>query len=366
MPRALASFILGLSTLLFWAMPAFADQTSLSYYRAKIVATAAQSDSSSQAAISIQILNGPDTGKIVSAGTVGFNSSSDLTMPIYHTGDIVVIVRTPSIDKPGGPTYSVLDHYRLPTAGLLLSIVIVLAVIFAGWRGLGSIIGLAISLAVIGGFVVPQILQGRNPYPIALGGSFIIAGLGIYFAHGFSRRTTLALISTYLTLLLAAGVSILAVSAAHLNGIATEDTSYLHQQVPNLNLQGLLLGGIMIGVLGVLDDITVGQAAIVEQLHHASPSLNWRELYRRAMKVGREHISSLINTLVLAYAGTSLIFIVYVAAVLNLPLWFTLNSELVMEEIVRSLIGSLALILAVPIATLLAGYFLPKYPPTSK
>jgi len=132
----------------------------------------------------------------------------------------------------------------------------------------------------------------------------------------------------------------------------------LHQQLPALDIQGVLLAGITIGVLGVLDDISIGQAAAVDELRKANKKLSWQELYWRGIRVGREHIASLINTLVLAYAGGSFVFIAYVVAVLNLPLWLTLNSELVMEEIVRSLVGSLALILAVPIATLASAYLL--------
>jgi uncharacterized membrane protein len=186
--------------------------------------------------------------------------------------------------------------------------------------------------------------------------------MGIFVAHGFSCRTGLALLATYATLLIAAILSAVAIGVVRLNGIATEDAAYLHQQMPFLNIQGVLLAGIMIGVLGVLDDITVGQAAAVDEIRRANSKLSWRELYERGIHVGREHISSLINTLVLAYAGSSFVFVVYVAAVLNLPIWLTLNSELVMEEVVRSLVGSFALILAVPIATFLSAYFLSRPP----
>jgi uncharacterized membrane protein len=268
-----------------------------------------------------------------------------------------VIVSKPQI--PGqNATYSLIDHYRLPQAALWLSVAVVLGIIFAGWRGLGSIIGLFISLGVLGGFVVPQILHGSNPYSVMIAASFMIATLGIYAAHGISKRTTIALVGIYLTLILVLGLSTLALQLAHLNGISSEDISYLHQQLPNLNIRGLLFGGIILGVVGVLDDIAVGQAATVDELRRANPKLTWRELYRRALRIGREHIASLINTLVLAYAGSAMIYIFYVSAAQNLPLWLVLNSELMMEEIIRSLIGSIALILAVPLTTLLAALLL--------
>jgi uncharacterized membrane protein len=330
--------------------------SSGAYYRAKVVGEQPATAINSEPTLQIQLNTGPDKGKRLTVPAVGLNSASDLALPTYRIGDTVVVSAT----QVGGssPQYAVVDHYRLPAAAVLLGVVVALAMVFAGWRGVGSLVGLGISLVVLATFVVPQIVQGRNPYGVALVGGLVIATLGIYAAHGFSRRTTLALISTYVTLLVAAGIAWLAVTVAALNGIATEDVSYLHQQLPGLNIQGLLTAGVMIGVLGVLDDITVGQAAAVDELRRANESLSWRELYRRGLRVGREHIASLINTLVLAYAGASLVFIVYVASVQNLPVWLALNSELVMEEVIRALVGSFALILAVPIATLLAAYFL--------
>lgn len=342
--------IVGLSLLLNFSTALAADSSQV-YYLGKVV-TASRDN------LTIQLINGPSKGSQVQAQTTSLNSYSDITLPAYRAGNTVVVAvsQIPGSSK----TYSVIDHYRFPAIGFLLVAVIILAILLATWRGIGSVIGLGISLVIIGGFVVPQILHGHDPVTVALIGSLGIATFGIFFAHGFSRRTLLALISTYLTLVIATVLSIAAVHATHLNGIATEDVAYLHQQLPNLNISGLLLGGIMIGVLGVLDDITVGQAAAVDELHKANAKLGWRELYRRALGVGKEHIASLINTLILAYAGSSFIFIVYITAVQGLPLWLTLNSELVAEEIVRSLVGSFALILAVPLATVLAAYFVPR------
>lgn len=337
-----------------------ASHDSPAYYEAKVIVEVAPTSSNPQEMLGILLLDGPERGTRVTVPSTGLNSSSDITLPTYKIGDVVVVSST--IVDGNSPQYSVVDHFRLYGVAILISLVAVLAIIFAGWRGLGSLGGLLVSLTVIGGFIIPNILQGHNPYAVTLAGCSAIAALGIFIAHGFSRRTFLALVSTYLTLIIAAALSIFAVWATNLNGIATEDASYLQQQLPFLNIQGVLLAGIMIGVLGVLDDITVGQAAAVEELRRANSSLTWRELYGRGIRVGREHISSLINTLVLAYAGSSFVFIIYVAGVLNLPLWLSLNSELVVEEIVRSLVGSMALILAVPIATMLSAYFLTHGP----
>jgi uncharacterized membrane protein len=348
--------LLGLcvSLLAIVAAPsALADASSLTYYQAKIVAAGAEPGS-----WTVRYLDGPHTGQTVSGQTTGLNSYADITLPTYHVGDDVIVAVSPI--QLGTPVVSIVDHYRLPFALIILAVAIGLAILFAGWRGIGSAAGLLISLVVITAYTIPQILHGASPYTVAFVSCFVIALIGIYLAHGFSPRTTIALVSTYLTLGVAALATAVSLGISQLNGISGEDISYLHQQLPALNIQGLLFAGIMIGVLGVLDDITVGQAAAVDELRKANPKLGTRQLYARALSIGREHIASLINTLVLAYVGTSFIFIMYVAAVQNLPLWITLNSELVSEEIIRSLLGSIALILAVPIATLLSAYFLPR------
>ena len=237
-------------------------------------------------------------------------------------------------------------------------LVILLAIIFAGWRGLGSLAGLLLSLVVIGTFVIPQILGGRNPYLVTAIGILVISLFGIFIAHGFNKRTAVALLSTYITLLLAIGLSALVVHGLHLSGVAGEDLFYLSQKAPTLNIQGVLLCGMILSVVGILDDITVGQATAVEELHRANADLNTRQLYQSGAKIGREHIASLVNTLVLAYVGTSFLFIVYVSATSQYPLLVNLNSEIVMEEIARSLVGSIVLIVAVPISTLLAARLL--------
>jgi uncharacterized membrane protein len=358
--RIVSLFALAGFGLVTTAPIAMASSSGQSYFHGRVISTSSPSQNGSIGTMRVQLTDGPDKGQTVSATATGLNSYSDITLPQYHSGDSVIIAT--SQDTSHYTAYSVIDEYRLPSAIILVLAVVLLAVVFAGWRGIGSIVGLGISVLIIGGFILPQILNGQNPYTITIIGSFMIATCGIFFAHGPSKRTLLALISTCITLILATALSTIAVLVTHLNGIATEDISYLHQQLPTLNIQGLLFGGIIIGVLGVLDDITVGQSAVVDELRKANSGLTWRQLYAQALSVGREHIASLINTLVLAYIGTSMVFVFYIAAVQNLPIWLTLNSELVMEEIVRSLVGSLALILAVPISTLLAALFLPAHP----
>lgn len=268
-------------------------------------------------------------------------------------GDAVVVVRT---QGPRGPTFYVADRYRLLPLGMIFALFVLAVVWFSRVRGLTAIIGLGVSILVLARFVVPRILSGGNPLAVSLTGALVIATTSVYLAHGFSRRTSVALVGTLGTLGIASGLAILFVGLANLTGAGTEEAFYLQIGAPaSLNLRGLLLGGIILGALGVLDDITTSQAAAVEEISRANPSLPPPELYRRGLVVGREHITALVNTLVLAYAGAALPLFLLFAIQIEQPLWITLNSEFVAEEIVRSLVGSLALVLAVPITTWLAA-----------
>jgi len=169
------------------------------------------------------------------------------------------------------------------------------------------------------------------------------------------------LLSTIITLGISVGISQIFIKASHLFGRGSEEAYFLQfGQFGSIDLRGLLLAGIIIGTLGLLDDITTAQTAVVGELRLANKQLSNKEIYSRALVVGKEHISSLVNTLVLAYAGTSLPLFILFTVSDNVPLWAKLNSELISEEIIRTLIGSMALILAVPISTFLATYLLKK------
>jgi len=306
--------------------------------------------------VTIVLKSGPDHGKTAEATIGALTTSVDITPPSYKPGDKVIVNHGAVI--AGEPSYVIIDQFRLPLAAWLLALVIALAIVFAGWRGIGSVAGLLLSLFIVGKFVIPAVLSGHNPYVVTGLGIVVISLLGIFLAHGFKKRTALALAGTYITLLVAVGFSFLVVSGLHLTGISNEDIFYLGNKLPGLPIHGLLLCGMLLSIVGILDDMTVGQATSVEELHKANPSLGFRELYSRSLMIGREHIASLINTLILAFVGTSFLYIIYISATTPYPLLVNLNSEQVMEEIARSLVGSVALILAVPITTLLAARFL--------
>ncbi len=274
-----------------------------------------------------------------------------------RVGQAVVIGIGHGID--GQDQHYVADQYRLPMVWLFVGLFFLLAIAVARLQGFTSILGLVASGAIIGVYVIPQIVAGQNPLTVCLFGALAIAIVSIYLAHGFTRRTSVALLSTLATLLATIGLGLLAVRLTHLTGHGSEAvTSFQFGPLAAIDLRGLLLGGMMLGTLGVLDDITTAQAAIVDELQKANEKLGNFDVYKRAMSVGKEHITSLVNTLFLAYVGVSLPLFLYFYIDHTVPVWVILNGQFISEEIIRTLVGSTALILAVPITTLLATLLL--------
>ncbi len=312
-------------------------------------------------AVTVQILSGPDKGSTTTVTDQSVSSSTANNYLKLSPGEKVLLAKD-TLSGYAGEPYYITDRYRLPALFFAILIFVIVAIIFGRIRGFTSLIGLAVSAGVLIGFVVPQILAGRDPLTICLIGAGAIALASLYLAHGFNKRTTVALCGTLITLTLSALLAILFVSMAKLIGLATDQSFYLELGTNiSLNLRSLLLGGIIIGALGVLDDVTIGQSATVYELKDANPNFGIAELYLRAMSIGREHIASLINTLFLAYAGVSLPAILYLVAFQNgVPLWFALNGEPIAEEIVRTMVGSIGIILAVPITTILAAWIFGK------
>ncbi len=277
-----------------------------------------------------------------------------------HVGETIIVARNTDFQ---GDRYYMTDRYRLPALLFLVAIFILTILVFGGIRGLTSLLGLAASIAVLVLFVVPRILGGSDPLVVSFIGAVLIAVVSLYLAHGFNKRTTIALAGTLLTLVIALGLTVAFTSATNLMGLATEEGFLLKLNVGSINLRGLLLAGIIIGMLGVLDDVTIGQATTVEEIKDANRSLSFKELYRRGTTVGKEHIASLVNTLVLAYTGVALplvLLLTFQSQNNVVPLWLAVNGEPIAQEIVRTLVGSLALVFAVPITTFLAAYYYGK------
>ncbi len=231
-----------------------------------------------------------------------------------------------------------------------------LALLCGGWVAIRSITGLLVSVGILLYAVVPGIIAGWPPLPLCLAGAFGIALLSLTSAHGWNKRTSVALWSTMLTLVLAVLLAQAAVAFTHLFGMGSEEATYLELGVlSGIDLHGLLLGGIIIGALGVLDDITTAQAAALDELSRANHAYGVRELLAAGKSIGREHMASLINTLALAYVGSSLPLLLLFHVQRDHPWWVILSSEMFVEEIVRTLVGSATLLLAVPITNWIAA-----------
>ncbi|MCX6779901.1 MAG: YibE/F family protein, partial [Candidatus Magasanikbacteria bacterium] len=272
-------------------------------------------------------------------------------------GETVILAHPPRTQGAIRDVYYIVDKYRLPSLGYLTLVFFALAIYFGGRRGVTAILGLVFSILIIFYFIIPHILNGGDPLKVCLVGSFAIVLVSLYLSHGFNKRTSIAVVSSIFALALAVGVDFIFVHFAKLSGAGTEEAFYLQFGSAALNLRGILLGGIILGVLGVLDDVTTGQAAAVEEIHLANSNLKFTDLYTRGLSVGREHITSLVNTLVLAYVGASFpLLLLYNSQKLQ-PVWIVVNSNFMAEEIVRTLVGSAVLVVAVPLTTFLAATF---------
>ncbi|MDO8435301.1 MAG: YibE/F family protein [bacterium] len=301
----------------------------------------------------IKALTGSDKGKEFEIENGGILPTDELQRA--KLGETVVVLKT---QQQGETTYSMVDTYRLPSLVIVTLIFLVLVLIWGRLRGVTAVAGLAFTIFVIIAFMIPRILAGNDPFWVSLGSAGVIAVVSLYLAHGLNKRTSIAVVSTLLTLGITAGIAVAFVSMTHLFGLGSETALYLQfGGLEKINLRGLLLGAIIIGSLGVLDDITTGQAAALQEIKRVNPRLSFRELYSHGTAIGREHIASLVNTLALAYVGAALPLFLLFSYYKTQPVWVTVNSELIADEVVRTIVGSIALVLAVPLTTALAAYF---------
>ncbi|MFF9814604.1 YibE/F family protein [Streptomyces sp. NPDC014006] len=294
----------------------------------------------------VRVDSGKDTGR-----TFTEIVQPDQTRQL-HQGEKVVVAYEPS--APRDLQYSVTDvDRRFPMA--LLAGIFALAVIVVGrMRGVMALVALAISFMVLNFFILPAVLQGENPLVVAVVGSSAIMLIALYLCHGLSARTSVAVLGTLISLLLIGVLGSLFIGWAALTGNTDDNTGLIHGLYPSIDMSGLLLAGVIIGSLGVLDDVTVTQTSAVWELHEANPSMGWRGLYRAGIRIGRDHIASVVNTLVLAYAGAALPLLL-LFSIAQSSVGTVANSELVAEEIVRTLVGSIGLVASVPVTTALAA-----------
>ncbi|PMC91829.1 YibE/F family protein [Actinomyces graevenitzii] len=321
-------------------------------------------------------------GAGTNAGTSGATSSADssllkdavcakvikgkgkgLVVPIHvptesrkfvSVGDQVNAMYTPAAISAGTP-FIFIDFERAQPVGILALVYLVVVVAVAGRKGVLSILGLAAALAVLVGVMIPALLAGTNPVVVVCVCALAMLILALYLAHGISVRTTTALLGTVAGLVVTVILAQLSAIYAHLNGASSEDAIALTTSVPGINMSALLVCGMVLAGLGVLNDVTITQASAVWELHGANPTMGTWKLARVAMRIGRDHIASTVYTLAFAYAGSALPLIM-VAALIDRSVWATILSGEIAEEVVRTLVSSIGLVLAIPATTLIAAF----------
>jgi uncharacterized membrane protein len=278
----------------------------------------------------------------------------------FRAGDRVLVEHTSTLD--GAEIFYITDYVRTGPLVWLTALFVAATLLLSGWQGARSLAGMGVSLVVIVGFIVPQILSGRNPVAIAVLGSVVMMGTSLYLVYGWVHKTHVAVAGLLLSLLLTGFLATWFVGWARLSGFGAEEAGFLQVAGVQLDLQGLLLAGIIVGTLGALDDVAIGQSSAIFELHKANPRLGRRALFRHGMVIGRDHMAAMVNTLLLAYAGAALPLLL-LFSVYTEPWGMTLNREIIAEEIVRTLVGSLGLLAGVPLTSLIAALVARRAPP---
>ncbi|WP_033293594.1 YibE/F family protein [Amycolatopsis jejuensis] len=305
--------------------------------------------------VDLRMTDGPASGK-----PLRLTAPLEPGSPRFSAGDNVVLAYNGG--NPADPQSFQLVDFQRGTPLVVLAALFALAVLVLGrWQGLAALVALVLSFVVIVLFVLPSILSGENPLLVAIAGAGAIMFLALYLTHGLSARTSVAVLGTLVSLALIGVLSAIFSAAASLTGLDDGTTTLIGSLGHGIDARGLLLAGIVIGALGVLDDVTITQTSAVWELRRANPSLGWRELYRSGLRIGRDHVGSAVNTLVMAYAGAALPVMLY-SAISGVGLGALLGSESIAAEIIRTLAGSVGIVAAVPVTTVLAALIAAREP----
>lgn len=291
----------------------------------------------------------------------GISDIDVLSNPIYKVGDKVWLNATQ--DENGEYRYYILGFVRRGIIYFLGAVFSILIILIGREKGFRSLFSLVISFLIITKFIVPKIMLGNNPLIISLVGCFFILMIIIYLTEGLNQKSNLAIISILISLFITFVLSLIFVKLAHLTGFSSEEASFLVGSQGNniVDFSGLLMTGILIGTLGVLDDVVLGQIESVNQIKKLNPDLSKLKTIQSATEIGRTHLGSIVNTLFLAYAGVALPFLILLAmgSEFSGVTWAqAIDNEQLATEIIRTMVGSIGLALAFPISTILATYFL--------
>jgi uncharacterized membrane protein len=277
---------------------------------------------------------------------------------VYKQGDRLIISH--SKYGEGEEQFFVADYVRRDSLLGLFLLFVVIAIFVGKWRGVQSIAGMAVSFLIIFLIILPMISAGKSPIGTALFGAFLMVPTTFYISHGLNKKTTVSIIGTFISLIITVLLASIFVGAAKLSGFSSEDAMFLQNTTAGtINIQGLLLAGIIIGAVGILDDITLAQTSVVFKLKETAKNIKISQLYKKSMEVGQDHISSMVNTLVLVYAGAYLPLLLLFADS-SRTFSEVINYEMVAEEIIKTLVGSIGLITAVPITTFIACFVVSK------
>jgi uncharacterized membrane protein len=301
----------------------------------------------------IRLEEGPEAGKTVKIPVPAGPGS-----PKVHPGDPAVLAYNSVAFDPAAPAdsrYEFVDLQRSHPLVILTVLFGVAVIALSRWRGVAALAGLAASVVFLIIFVLPGLLEGSPPLAVAVVGASAIMITTLYLTHGPSVRTTVALVGTLISLGLTGMLGATFTAVGRFTGLADESAAYLGTFATSVDARGLLLAGLVIGALGVLDDVTVTQTAAVWEVATANPTAPRRRVFAAGMRIGREHVASTVNTLVLAYAGAALPLLLLLQ-VSSIQLADVLSSEIIAQEIVRSLVGGLGIVAAVPITTALAAF----------
>lgn len=292
----------------------------------------------------------------VDNGAAVNNDATLVSSQNYYQVDDWLFLSQDNDPTTGQTIYQIADFDRGQAIFLLFFIFIVTVLVVSSWHGLFSLLAMVLSFVIIFFFMLPNIYHGDNPLLIVSLSTILIIPSTFYMSHGINKKTTAAILGTVVSLFIAIGLSLIFIKLAKLTGTTSEESGFLMTLKPGIfDFKAILLSGIIIGVLGVIDDITISQAAIVAQLRQTDPKS--KKIFFQAMAIGKDHISSMINTLVLVYAGASMpLLLLFVDN--QLPLGQLISFEPIAEELIRTLVGSVALVLAVPITTFIATKFI--------
>ncbi|MGV9360105.1 YibE/F family protein [Amycolatopsis sp. NPDC003731] len=305
--------------------------------------------------VDLTMTDGPADGKPLRL-TVPIEPST----PRFAAGDAVVLAYNGG--NSNDPASFQLVDFQRGTPLLVLAALFAVAVLVLGrWQGVAALVALGLSFVVIALFILPAILAGENPLVVAIAGAGAIMFIALYLTHGLSARTSAAVLGTLVSLALIGVLSAIFSAAASLTGLDDSTSTLIGSLGHGIDARGLLLAGVVIGALGVLDDVTVTQTSAVWELRRANPDLTWRELYHSGLRIGRDHVGSAVNTLVMAYAGAALPVLLY-SSISGVGLGALLGSEDIAQEIIRTLAGSVGIVAAVPVTTVLAALIASREP----